>query len=70
MLVRTNIYLRIAHPGTKSIPRTSCFGTPPIEERLGLINDRKNEEGMGKTGCSLGETGWRIGLLYHAQSYS
>jgi len=69
MLVRTNIYLGIAHLGTKSIPRTSCFGTPPIEERLGLINDTKNEEGKGETGCSFGKTGWRIGLLYDAQSY-
>ena len=46
----------------------SCSGTPPTEERPALINDGKNVD-IGKTGCSLGEPGWWLRLLYHAQSY-
>jgi hypothetical protein len=53
MLVRTNIYLCISHLGTKPIHRASCFGTPSIEERLGLINDRKKEEGHGRNRMQL-----------------
>ena len=56
-LVRTNIYLCIAHLGTKPIPRTSCFGTPSIEERRGLINDRKNEEGRAKQDTASSKMG-------------
>jgi hypothetical protein len=49
----TNTSSRPRSCGTKLIPRTSCFGTPPTEERTGLIDDRKNEA-WAKQDAALG----------------